>query len=96
MYFIPPKLGGAVGAIATYTADVRGCRETDASSERRACLEYRFGSLEVKEKSSVRVGAELSEENDFSAKLTQEDIAKGSEPIPTSPEPWVPRQRPLS
>ena len=46
--------------------------------------EYRYGALEVREKSFSHVCVDARQEDDFSVKSTQGEPAKSSEPIPTS------------
>ena len=50
----------------------------------------------MRESSPALVGAEVSQEGEFSVKLTQEEFAKSSEPLPTTPELWAARRRALS
>ena len=49
----------------------------------------------AQEMSFARVGVEVRRGDDFSVRLTQEELAKSLKPIPTSPERWGSRQRPL-
>ena len=44
----------------------------------------------------MHVGVEVSEEGDFSVKLSQKKFAKNLKPLPTCPELWAARRRVLS
>ena len=76
LYSVLRKEGGANRDIAILTDDILGRGEPDASPKKRAFPEYRFGALKVQDTSFVHVGAEVSQENDFSVKLTREEFSE--------------------
>ena len=41
------------------------------------------------------MGIEVSKANDVPARLAQDEFTKGLDPIPTTPELWAARRRPL-
>ena len=86
LYFVYRKTGSAVRALATHIDDILGCGECDLHARVREFSKERFGEMEGLEGSFVRVGAELAQEQDFSATLTQADFAKNMKLLPTSPE----------
>ena len=83
-------------AITTHLIDILGCGEQDILLEARNYLGRRLRDLEVRGKSSVHVGVELSQATDCSAQLAQESFAKAPKSIPTTPTSWAARRRPLS
>ena len=93
--FVFRKSGGAVGAVATQIDYFLGRGETGALSETRAVLGHPFTASKVRRETFLHVGMELSQENDFPIKLTQEKFIKGSKPIATSPGLRAARQRPI-
>ena len=81
-YFVFRELGGAVGAIAMHIDDILGRGAPDLPKNARRSGEGRLGKLKVQEESSVRAGAELGQEDDFSATLTQEGVTKNAKFLP--------------
>ena len=62
----------------------------------RRFLQNCFGKSKVQELPFVYVGAELSQKDDSSAALTQEDFTKNLKCLPTSPKLWAGRKEPFS
>ena len=58
--------GGAVGALTTYIDDVLGCGGPDVLRPPRKYLKRRYGGPTAQWQSSVLVGMELFQVNDFS------------------------------
>ena len=90
------KSGSAVGAIVTHIDDILGCGEGDLHGNVQDFSEKRYGESEVHVGSFVHVGMELAHEQDFSVTLTQADLTKNVELLPTSPELWAGRKNALS
>ena len=59
-------------------------------------FQHRRGHLKAQEKSSVHLGAGVSQANDFPVQFTQENFTKSPTPIPTSPALWPSRKCPPS
>ena len=83
-------------ALTTHIDDVLGCREPAILLRVRKYLERRYWGVKVQKQSFVRVAMELSQVNDFSIQLAQENFTNAPKPMPTVPEVWASRQRPLS
>ena len=62
-----------MGAIATHFDGIPGRGDPDVLSRVPAFLGRRIGALKVQGKSFVNVGMELSQENDSSETLTQDE-----------------------
>lgn len=91
LFFAFRREDGPVGAIATHIDAILGRGEPDALSKIRVSPECRFGEMRAQESPFVRFGVEVSQEDDFTVKLPQEEFAKNLKPLISSPTLWVSR-----
>ena len=82
-----------MGVFATHIADISGCGELDALPKIRGFPEQRFGTMKLQENSFVHVGMELKQGANISVTLTQADFTKNLQPLGTSPQLWVAREK---
>ena len=93
LLFVFRAAGSAAGAFATQIDDILGRGEPDVLAKMRACLEQRFGELNLRELSFVHVSMEIARGHAFSATRTQSDFAQNLQSLLTTPKLWGARQK---
>ena len=88
--------GQAVGAFTTHIDDISGFGETDVLETIRHLLEKRLRTMKLREDSFVHVGMGLAQDGNFSATITQGELAKNLQTLLTSPQLRAARQKLLS
>ena len=66
LHFIRARYGCAEGTLTTHADGISGCGAVDVLNKLRSCLSRRFGTTEVQERASVRLGMEIAQRADFS------------------------------
>ena len=94
-FSISQRAPSAVGMFATHIDDIPGRGEPDGLHKICDFSGQRYGELELRGPSFVRVSADLAQDDDFSATLTQDESTQSLKPLPTTPQLWAARQKTL-
>ena len=86
LFFVFRESGSAAGVFTAHIDDIIGCGGPDVLSKILQFSERRFGELKLQESFFVHVGMDVPRKSDFSVTLTQDEIAKHLQPLPTSPQ----------
>ena len=77
---------------ATHVEDILGRGESNVLTEMRLSSDKCYGESELQESSFVYVGMAMARGKDFSVTLTQREVAKNLQPLPTTPKLWAARR----